>query len=96
MPTPVAESSLMVGSSQPSPKKSKLDSLPGGPIKLQIAKLSENATIPTRGSARAAGYDLYSAEVSSLVIILLFSRPSSSDCFPSVRTLKFQPEARDW
>ena len=69
MPTPVAESSLMVGSSQPSPKKSKLDSLPGGPIKLQIAKLSENATIPTRGSARAAGYDLYSAEVSSLVII---------------------------
>ena len=69
MPTPVAESSLMVGSSQPSPKKSKLDFLPGGPIKLQIAKLSENATVPTRGSARAAGYDLYSAEVSSLFII---------------------------
>merc|ERR1712098_464591 len=29
---------------------------------LQIAKLSENATVPTRGSPRAAGHDLYSAE----------------------------------
>eukprot|EP00090_Calanus_glacialis_P007743 TRINITY_DN1619_c0_g1_i1.p1 TRINITY_DN1619_c0_g1~~TRINITY_DN1619_c0_g1_i1.p1 ORF type:complete len:173 (-),score=60.10 TRINITY_DN1619_c0_g1_i1:136-609(-) len=29
---------------------------------LQVAKLSEHATIPTRGSASAAGYDLYSAE----------------------------------
>uniref|UniRef100_A0A8C9TRY2 Deoxyuridine 5'-triphosphate nucleotidohydrolase n=1 Tax=Scleropages formosus TaxID=113540 RepID=A0A8C9TRY2_SCLFO len=28
---------------------------------LKFAKLSENATVPTRGSARAAGYDLYSA-----------------------------------
>lgn len=28
---------------------------------LRFAKLSENATVPTRGSARAAGYDLYSA-----------------------------------
>ena len=45
-------------------------SLPGGPIKLQIAKLTENATIPTRGSARAAGYDLYSAEVSSVCHLL--------------------------
>lgn len=26
---------------------------------LRFAKLSENATAPTRGSARAAGYDLY-------------------------------------
>ena len=29
---------------------------------LQVAKLSDNATIPSRGSATAAGYDLYSAE----------------------------------
>uniref|UniRef100_A0AAY4CIQ4 Deoxyuridine 5'-triphosphate nucleotidohydrolase n=1 Tax=Denticeps clupeoides TaxID=299321 RepID=A0AAY4CIQ4_9TELE len=28
---------------------------------LKFAKLSENATVPTRGSAKAAGYDLYSA-----------------------------------
>lgn len=28
---------------------------------LQVAKLSEHAIIPTRGSAKAAGYDLYSA-----------------------------------
>nr|ALS05253.1 deoxyuridine 5 -triphosphate mitochondrial isoform X2 [Tortanus forcipatus] len=28
---------------------------------LQVAKLSANAIIPTRGSVRAAGYDLYSA-----------------------------------
>ncbi|XP_018426552.1 PREDICTED: deoxyuridine 5'-triphosphate nucleotidohydrolase, mitochondrial [Nanorana parkeri] len=31
-----------------------------GPV-LRFAKLSENAYTPTRGSARAAGYDLYSA-----------------------------------
>ena len=42
-----------------SPKKLKLDDSD----RLLVAKLSENATIPTRGSARAAGYDLYSAEV---------------------------------
>lgn len=28
-------------------------------MKIQIKKLNENATIPTRGSDRAAGYDLY-------------------------------------
>ena len=48
--------------SQPSPKKQKIADL-SSPITLQIAKLSENATVPTRGSPRAAGYDLYSAEV---------------------------------
>lgn len=26
---------------------------------LRFAKLTENATVPTRGSAKAAGYDLY-------------------------------------
>ena len=61
--SPVADSPMKVASSQPSPKKFKPDPLPAAPVKLQIAKLSENATIPTRGSARAAGYDLYSAEV---------------------------------
>merc|ERR1712227_630084 len=39
------------------PKKLKLEH-----DKLMIAKMSENATIPTRGSPLAAGYDLYSAE----------------------------------
>ena len=28
---------------------------------IKVAKLSEHAIIPTRGSAKAAGYDLYSA-----------------------------------
>jgi len=31
-------------------------------MKIQIKKLSENAIIPTRASAGAAGYDLYSTE----------------------------------
>ena len=62
--SPVADSPLKLDSSQPSPKKFKPGALAGAAVKLQIAKLSENATIPTRGSARAAGYDLYSAEVS--------------------------------
>lgn len=60
--SPVADSPLKVESSQPSPKKLKADGLAGAAVTLQIAVLSENATIPTRGSARAAGYDLYSAE----------------------------------
>ncbi len=30
-------------------------------MKIQIKKLNENAIIPTRGSAYAAGYDLYAA-----------------------------------
>merc|ERR550534_1617915 len=47
-------------SSQPSPKKIRLEEK--GVAVLQIAKLSDQATVPTRGSARAAGYDLYSAE----------------------------------
>ncbi|KAL4660722.1 deoxyuridine 5'-triphosphate nucleotidohydrolase, mitochondrial isoform X1 [Arapaima gigas] len=58
----------------PSPDVSKLD---GGAVSLakrfrvdaeaelrpvlKFAKLSENATVPTRGSTKAAGYDLYSA-----------------------------------
>ena len=36
-----------------------------------IAKMSENATIPTRGSPLAAGYDLYSAEVRFFLIYLV-------------------------
>ncbi|XP_012657280.1 deoxyuridine 5'-triphosphate nucleotidohydrolase, mitochondrial isoform X3 [Otolemur garnettii] len=32
-----------------------------GSIQLRFARLSEHATAPSRGSARAAGYDLYSA-----------------------------------
>ena len=90
--SPVADSPLKVESSQPSPKKLKADGLAGAAVTLQIAVLSENATIPTRGSARAAGYDLYSAEVG----IILNSTSSSSNilsCHP--RTSRFPPEARD-
>ena len=31
-------------------------------VQLKIKLLNKNATIPTRGSKEAAGYDLYSAE----------------------------------
>ena len=31
-------------------------------LQINVKKLSENATIPTQGSAYAAGYDLYAAE----------------------------------
>ncbi|XP_068954090.1 deoxyuridine 5'-triphosphate nucleotidohydrolase, mitochondrial isoform X2 [Petaurus breviceps papuanus] len=33
----------------------------GSPVRLRFARLSEHATPPSKGSARAAGYDLYSA-----------------------------------
>ncbi|KAJ7994814.1 hypothetical protein DPEC_G00253370 [Dallia pectoralis] len=44
-------------------KKTKKDLAPedvNAPV-LKFAKLSDNATAPTRGSAKAAGYDMYSA-----------------------------------
>ena len=37
-------------------------------MKIQIKKLNENAVIPTRGSEQAAGYDLYAATDSTIVI----------------------------
>ncbi|NXC09035.1 DUT protein, partial [Orthonyx spaldingii] len=47
---------------QPSPSKRQKGSGPGeGSARLRFTKLSENAFAPSRGSARAAGYDLYSA-----------------------------------
>ncbi|NXL27551.1 DUT protein, partial [Glaucidium brasilianum] len=47
---------------QPSPSKRQRGSVPEEPMqRLRFAKLSENACTPSRGSARAAGYDLYSA-----------------------------------
>jgi len=49
---------------EPSPKKIRMES--EDQDLLLIAKLSENATIPTRGSDKAAGYDLYSAEDTSI------------------------------
>ncbi|NXQ92071.1 DUT protein, partial [Nyctibius grandis] len=47
---------------QPSPSKRQNRSVAGEPTaRLRFTKLSENASAPSRGSARAAGYDLYSA-----------------------------------
>ena len=37
-------------------------------MKIQNKKLNENATIPTRGSNRAAGYDLYACLENEVVI----------------------------
>ncbi|XP_075711340.1 deoxyuridine 5'-triphosphate nucleotidohydrolase, mitochondrial [Rhinoderma darwinii] len=42
-------------------KRAKEDVSDSATAVLRFAKLSENAYTPTRGSARAAGYDLYSA-----------------------------------
>lgn len=47
-------------STEPELKKTKVED------SLKIYKRSENATIPTRGSALAAGYDIYSSESSSV------------------------------
>ncbi|NXG72350.1 DUT protein, partial [Baryphthengus martii] len=46
----------------PSPSKRQKGSVPEEPFaRLRFTKLSENASAPSKGSARAAGYDLYSA-----------------------------------
>ena len=59
---PVTEASSSNIASSPH-KKLKLDD-----TKLMVAKLSEHATLPSRGSPLAAGYDLYSAEVRCSVL----------------------------
>ncbi|NXH96187.1 DUT protein, partial [Pachycephala philippinensis] len=47
---------------QPSPSKRQKGSGPEeASTRLRFTKLSDNAVAPSRGSARAAGYDLYSA-----------------------------------
>ncbi|NWU29018.1 DUT protein, partial [Dyaphorophyia castanea] len=47
---------------QPSPSKRQKGSGPAeASTRLRFTKLSENAFAPSRGSTRAAGYDLYSA-----------------------------------
>ncbi|XP_039579440.1 deoxyuridine 5'-triphosphate nucleotidohydrolase, mitochondrial isoform X1 [Passer montanus] len=47
---------------QPSPSKRQKGSGPAeASARLRFTRLSENAFAPSRGSARAAGYDLYSA-----------------------------------
>ncbi|KAJ8340418.1 hypothetical protein SKAU_G00350510 [Synaphobranchus kaupii] len=43
-----------------SPVKSNV-TVPEAKAVLKFAKLTENATVPTKGSAKSAGYDLYSA-----------------------------------
>lgn len=53
---PLSEINHFENSSEPEIKKMKVLK----PI-LQFAKLTENAFAPTRGSEKAAGYDLYSA-----------------------------------
>ncbi|OXB79942.1 UNVERIFIED_CONTAM: hypothetical protein H355_009757 [Colinus virginianus] len=47
---------------QPSPSKKQKGSAAEEPsVRLRFTKLSDNARAPSKGSARAAGYDLYSA-----------------------------------
>ena len=52
-------------------KKPKLEEYTQNPS-LMVKRLSEHATIPTRGSSHAAGYDLY--RYNMYPIILLFKR----------------------
>ena len=68
--TPVKNSTVTSSLEKPSPKKLKVDDVEMKSDDkdekldmLLVAKLSEHATIPTRGSPLAAGYDLYSAQV---------------------------------
>ncbi|XP_065589969.1 deoxyuridine 5'-triphosphate nucleotidohydrolase, mitochondrial [Cyrtonyx montezumae] len=47
---------------QPSPSKKQKGCVAEEPsVRLRFTKLSDNARAPSKGSARAAGYDLYSA-----------------------------------
>lgn len=47
---------------------------------LRFAKISEHATTPTRGSARAAGYDLYRLFTLHIYSIFIFTRFMHAVC----------------
>lgn len=47
--------------SSPPAKRAKTAATMEGPPPLQIKKLSDKGRLPTRGSAFAAGYDIYAA-----------------------------------
>lgn len=49
------------GATTPAPSPSKRPRPSEDGMRLRFVRLSEHATAPTKGSARAAGYDLYSA-----------------------------------
>ncbi|TGZ82963.1 deoxyuridine 5'-triphosphate nucleotidohydrolase [Ascodesmis nigricans] len=73
-----AEKRPATSNGPPSPKKQKLDAAPEPkPVEvtantstilpsLQIKKLTPNARLPTRGSAFAAGYDVYAARETTI------------------------------
>lgn len=54
------------GAGVPGSKRTRTGTAEDRPV-LRFAKLSEHATTPTRGSVKAAGYDLY-----RLVVLHLF------------------------
>lgn len=60
----------VTGASEVSPsKRLRTETAPAAerPV-LRFAKLSEHATQPTRGSAKAAGYDLYRFVYTTLIL----------------------------
>ncbi|XP_023672961.1 deoxyuridine 5'-triphosphate nucleotidohydrolase isoform X1 [Paramormyrops kingsleyae] len=58
---PCSEVTTLENESTSPAKRGRTEDATGGRFVLKFARLSENATIPTRGSTKAAGYDLYSA-----------------------------------
>ena len=59
---PPVEGDIEVDSSSstsPPTKIARVDTDDGDNVVLKFAKLTPNATVPTRGSVKAAGYDLY-------------------------------------
>lgn len=61
----------VAGGASVSPSKRARTETEERPV-LKFAKLSEHATTPTRGSARAAGYDLYRFVYTAYISILFF------------------------
>lgn len=53
---------------------------------LRFAKLSEHATTPTRGSAKAAGYDLYRLLTLHIYSILIFTHLMHAVCMSAPKS----------
>ncbi|KIM67849.1 hypothetical protein SCLCIDRAFT_1209983 [Scleroderma citrinum Foug A] len=53
---------MTVDHHQPKKRRMSQDSVDSTATQLRVKRLSDKAKLPTRGSALAAGYDLYSAE----------------------------------
>lgn len=83
---PCSEVTTLENESTSPAKRGRTEDAAGGRFVLKFARLSENATIPTRGSTRAAGYDLYRLDMHFITMVVIKQHAANlHDCVVRTR-----------